>query len=1058
MKPVNWLFWLLLACCAPYGAAQGLHHAGLRFDTIGDAEVITDGVVRAVVQDASGVLWLGTAEGIIRYDGYRFKKFSLGDAANPFASTMFVTSLLAAKDGTLWAGTSNNILIHFDPLTETTVHYQHAPADRDSIASGSQEALALDGETGLWIGTTGGGLEHLDLASGHFTHITAGAGDTHVPDNRIDTLLTDRAGNLWVGTWKGLVRRARGEQRFTTVRAEQDAPDGLAVSRISMLGEGADGRIWVGTWKGDLAVVDPLTARGAWIDHPSGGAERHSPIFSMARVGAENWLARADGIDVRSAVDGHLVHHYRSNSRLPGSLVGNPVRSLCADRSGWLWVGSYGGLQRINVDDAGVWVRRRDDDERSVLAEADIRSIVALRSGEIWVGTNERGVAILDQALAVVGEIRPVRDAGAAFRGGQVSAMAQARADDTVWLAGDERIYEYDGATHAPRNAYPTNEMGRPKRMLVDSDNRLLVGSQDGLFRFDAADRRFVRMRPRGGLDMHGHVNAIVEGAGHDIWVGGEAGLFWLGAGKQELESVALPTTAIVLGLLYDRGNSLWVDTTSGLLRLTGWDGKRAHIERVGADLGLGGRSFGANLLEDRRGRIWTHRGVFDPSDASYYALTAADGAEFGTGWFRSYAQLADGRMLFGGGAGMLVVEPDRFKRWAFLPPLVVSDVRVGGLHVPVGKPGAELKLASTERGFSFEFAALDYSNPARNRYQYQLQGFDERWIDLGADQRIASFGRLAPGRYLMRVRGSNRAGVWSPGELAIPIEVTPAWWQTWWARLSGLTMAGAALYALVLAYTGLLRRRALMLERMVGARTVELETLSLALTEASLTDPLTGFRNRRFLHDNVRGELALSVRRHFGHLRHGTPLGDNADLIFFIIDVDHFKSINDEHGHAAGDAVLVQLCDRLRQSFRDSDIMVRWGGEEFLVIARATSRACAPALAERVCAAVAQTPFVLDDGRQLYKTCSLGYACFPLAPGQPEALEWAELVEMADAALFEVKRNGRNGWLGLQSALADAPEDVRVWIGRPLEDWAAHGGLTLAGRVPARVVSTETV
>ena len=199
--------------------------------------------------------------------------------------------------------------------------------------------------------------------------------------------------------------------------------------------------------------------------------------------------------------------------------------------------------------------------------------------------------------------------------------------------------------------------------------------------------------------------------------------------------------------------------------------------------------------------------------------------------------------------------------------------------------------------------------------------------------------------------------------------------------------------------------------------KNVELEHAYRALEEVSLTDQLTGLRNRRFFLQHVETDVGMSLRRYDDPLRTGVIERDAApgkDLVFFMVDLDHFKEVNDRHGHAAGDAVLVQMQERLREVFRESDYLIRWGGEEFLVLARATHRDDGHIVAERIRRAVADRDFLLPDGTLLQKTCSIGFACFPFVPSQPRLLSWSEVVELADQGLYLVKRSGRNGWAAI--------------------------------------------
>lgn len=193
-----------------------------------------------------------------------------------------------------------------------------------------------------------------------------------------------------------------------------------------------------------------------------------------------------------------------------------------------------------------------------------------------------------------------------------------------------------------------------------------------------------------------------------------------------------------------------------------------------------------------------------------------------------------------------------------------------------------------------------------------------------------------------------------------------------------------------------------------------QLEQALLELEDASLTDPLTGLKNRRFLTQNIEADVALSIRSYQAPSTTDDPIPKDTDLLMFLVDLDHFKQVNDKYGHAAGDAILVQIRQRLQQVFRDSDYLIRWGGEEFLIVARGTSRDRAEELAERVRTIVADVPFQLEGDLFIRQTCSIGFACFPFVTAYPRAIDWQDVIDIADIALYSVKHSGRNGWVGL--------------------------------------------
>jgi diguanylate cyclase (GGDEF)-like protein len=591
------------------------------------------------------------------------------------------------------------------------------------------------------------------------------------------------------------------------------------------------------------------------------------------------------------------------------------------------------------------------------------------------------------------------------------------------------------------------------------------LATQDGLFVYTPGDRRLQRVLRADGAGLTGDVYTLAEDADGSLLAGGVQGLFRITPGDTRLQPVVSPAdeglgNPIVLGLLLDNAGRLWVDTAvAGLhLRLPG-DGPPARFDRISLRHGVRNRPFGANLLADRRGRIWTQMYVYDPADDSLTELTAADGADMGTGWFLSYAQLTDGRFVFGGSKGLLVVEPEQFEPARYAPPVRVSGLRINGQPASMAGLAEGLNIRPGQRNFSVEFTALDYADPQRTRFSYRLEGVDPDWIATSADFRQASYGNLAPGSYVLRVRASNRAGVWNPEALTLPVRVWPAWWQTGWWRtlvaLLGIGLSVLAVSTLVRRRTKVLQARQAALAKEVAERTAELshmaETLrerSAALEQASLTDPLTLLHNRRHLSQHIDADCALAVRQWSAPQPGPGDHPVQADLVFFLCDIDHFKGLNDHHGHAAGDAVLRQMRQRLQQVFRDSDHLVRWGGEEFLIVARSTSRASAAELADRLRHAVADVPMTLDDGTPCPVSVSTGFAAFPASTSHPEALGWEDTVAMADAALLAVKRARRGEWAGVLQIDGDSSATIQAAARLPAERWATSHQLSWVASV----------
>jgi diguanylate cyclase (GGDEF)-like protein len=1001
--------WILgVAWMAAPASAASLPLAEPRFEILSDAGAIPDGVVSAVVLDPSGMVWVGTSVGLLRYDGHQFVPVSMAGLGRPGPGTTFVRTMMASRDGRIWIGTDGRALAVYDPRTEQWQVFRHDPQQPDSLG-GVVRTLAEDAQGRIWVGSNGGGLQVLAPGADRFERFGT---DQGLPDMRVQKITIGPDGTVWVGTWGGLVQLAPGARQLTPLSLADGRSLRLTGQVVSALTVLPDGSLWIGTQEGELWRVAAQTARAQQLDQRPGALGAVQVITSVNE--REVWIGRAAGIELYDPATGTLMRSLRPRASKPWGLAGADVRAILRDPADLLWVGGYGtGLQRVNNLDQTIWVRRADEDPRSVLAEADVRSLVALRDGNIWVGTNDRGIAVLDSSLRT---LRGIASGQQGLMAGRVSALAQGL-DGRIWVGVESSVQEFASPTAVAQR----HEVGRGRirRLMVDRDGAVWVGTQDGLYRRAPQGTRFERVNHHDGKPLVGGVNAIVQQSDGALWVAAEVGLFPVAPGGKDLGPIRFAQGAAlasqnVVGLLPARDGTLWVDTTAGLHRMTSWNGEQAALAHLSERADLGAEAFGANLLEDESGQIWTHRFVYDPKSRRARALGVADGVDMGSAWFRAYAQTPDGRMLFGGSRGILVVQASSFQFTRFAPPVLPTVLRIGSREVPLARLQPRLVLSPEERSFSLAFAAMDMSDPTRNRYRHRLVGQDADWVESRTRQRLATYGGLAPGRYTLEVQGSNRHGEWSPHLLSLEVEVRPAWWQAWWGRsLIVLTLVGLG-WALAHWRTRALRRRQAELQEQISIATHALEAKSKALEQSALTDPLTGLHNRRFALQRLDDDQRLARRQLEEAARLGKPAPTDADLSFLMIDLDHFKSINDKHGHAAGDAVLVQIRPRLQKVFRDSDYLVRWGGEEFMVVARATSREGLAELAERVRCVVADEPFVIPDGEPLRVTCSIGFACYPLDPKQPRAAPWSAVLAVADAALYAAKREGRNRWVGV--------------------------------------------
>ena len=473
-------------------------------------------------------------------------------------------------------------------------------------------------------------------------------------------------------------------------------------------------------------------------------------------------------------------------------------------------------------------------------------------------------------------------------------------------------------------------------------------------------------------------------------------------------------TSGFIATLLTDSLGRLWIGTQGGGIDILEETHGKVHFRHIGVARGLPSANVDT-LLSDERGHIWasTDDGLvtIDERTLAVHALGRADGVAIAGYWWHSGARTAGGDLLFGGLGGMTIVRPERVRDASYHPPIVLTTIRVGGKTIASGRYASggssePVEILPGANSLAVEFSALDFSAPKGSRFAYRLEGFDKNWTYADATNRLATYTNLPPGDYELHVRGSNRAGVWTEREILLRVHVVPAWWQMLWFKLLIVLCLGGAVALLVYGRTRYLEARQHELEREILERTAQLRTTNaeLAASTAELSksktrlealaylDGLTELPNRRMFTERFDSLIAQMER-------------GGGRFALLLLDLDHFKGINDVLGHQAGDALLVEAAARLRATVRQSDVVARFGGDEFaMLLTDSSDWAAIEATCERIVAGFSE-PIMFGE-TPMITTPSIGIATYPVCGETQDALYKA-----ADLALYKAKRSGRNTW-----------------------------------------------
>jgi diguanylate cyclase (GGDEF)-like protein len=949
-----------------------------------------------MAQDDAGFLWAAGQAGLLRWDGYRFAAYADGRDPPDGLLNHSVLALHRAAGGGLWVGTSRE-LARYDPAHD---RFDRVPLGAPADGGLSVWSIDDDGAGGLWV-ATGAGLFRLD------SHLNVIARQRHdarqpesLPDDQIQAVLHDRTGLLWVGGRHGLARGPAGTGRFVALKL---SPPGGAEPEVSHLLQDRSGRIWVGTRQNGAYVIDPQGASvtAVALSDSDGTDVTGTEIMAMTEApGGKIWLGTF-GYGIIE-VDGATLkaRRIRHDPLVPGSLDSDTVYAMFRDHSGLVWLGTTLGVSQYDPGDGGIWTLFGRPGQRTGLVGHDVTAVLVRPDGTIWLGSEADGIQILSPS----GHTRATLDVQRVF-------CLAAAPGGPVYIGTRSGLYRADAdGGHLMRLDIPGRRSIAGVFALRVQDGTLwLGGGDDGVWalREGAGGGLSVLLHDDVPLLTESMVHRIEPGPGTTLAIGTENGFNFLDTATGAIERVqndpADPHSVGpggVVSFLYDRRGRLWVGSdNAGVSVLTGRDGAgRPRFERLGVAAGLPNPDV-SNMLMDAQGRIWasTDSGLalINPATLQVRAFRAIDGVAIPAYWSGSADATPQGDLLFGGTGGLTVVQPVAVGTWNFVPPLAVTGIRVGGRAL-AAIDGDSVTVPAAANSLAVEFAALDFSAPARLRYRYRLRGFDAGWTDTDAAHRVAAYTNLPPGRYVLELQGSNRNGVWS-APAALPIVVQPAWFQTLWFRLAQAVTLGLLVVGVVQARTVILRRRQRELEQQVVQRTAELSARTVELTESqqklrqlAYFDALTALPNRRAFHDEFQAMIAD---------------GPSQPFALMLVDLDGFKKVNDSLGHDAGDDLLVIAAGRLRESVREGDFVSRLGGDEFAILLRPLrDSSVVDTVGDRLVASMAAPMTV--KGTSVTIGASAGAARFPSDGSTQEAL-----YKHVDLALYAAKRAGRGAW-----------------------------------------------
>ncbi len=971
---------LVLVCTLlPLPAAAANKLSELNLDSWSTSDGLPHNLIQDIAQTPDGYLWLATWSGVARFNGLEFHVFD-GDNT-PTIGNSGVKALAVDQQGGLWLATSRDGLARY-----AGGHWQSYTTD-DGLAANQVLSLLVDSDNRVWAGTEEHGVSVFDGT-------TFRSYDEQLLGATVLDVAQAADGAIWVATRRG-VNVINGD-RVTALGENHGLPK-ADVLALLVVGE----QVFAGTeqglyrWRGDRFVADPR-----WRQT---GAEAVAELYTDG----DGYLYVGTFAKGMYRLRDDQVERLDTTNGLPN----NRVWSLLIDRENNLWVGTSGGLARMQSAPFAALTMRAG------LSDNYVRAVADDAFGNLWIATSNGLTRLRDQQSTILGV-----DEGT----GTDSFLSLADAGDSMWVgtygAGVVQVRDDQVVRRLMAPEIPSNHV---RSVYQGTDGALWVGTVAGLARLQDGQLRNYTIDD--GLPRS-YVHSLFEDRSGRLWVGTSDGMAWF---ENEMitslnGSEGLPE-ADVFDFMQDPDGDVWIASESGLLRYrdTG-DGLR-RFDRIGPEHGLPHPVL-FSVLHDDQGKLWlssnggifratmsTVKAVMDgtASHVNFERFTEDEGlpsTQANGGTQPAGKRLRDGRLAFATAQGLAVVDPSRVDQTmasAVAPQPVIEQVEVDYRSVdvrrqPIVEPDA--------RRLDIRYIGLNLRSPETVRYRHRLIGYDDRWSE-AVNDRSAQFTNLPPGEYRFEVVASAPLTGWSEAPAVVRFSVRPHLHQTWWFRTLLLIGAVALIWAGLRWRTASLRSRADELVREVEHRTrhlrsqtqrlletsrektellKQLEEQSAAFAQQAREDSLTGLHNRRHFDELLSKAFANAKSR-------------SQSLSVALLDVDLFKRVNDGFGHETGDEVLRRITSKLRQHLEPFNAEVgRYGGEEFAMMFIDMAAVTAAELCEQLRRDVAAMDFS-DLHQALQVTVSIGISDRLDVPSHEKMLS------LADQRLYDAKRGGRN-------------------------------------------------
>jgi signal transduction histidine kinase/ligand-binding sensor domain-containing protein len=939
---IHFLALLLSSVSIVYAQPKSLHFKHLTTD-----EGLSSSMATSIIQDYKGFIWIGTYDGLNRYDGFNFVVYKNDTADSSSLADNLVRTMIEDEAQNLFIGTQNGLCL-YDRKNDRFLNYM---LDKSSPLRGIKcivAKIAEDSSGNLWLATNIG-LIYFDRIKNQIIDYTNDPGDPEsISENYIESVLIDKNGRVWATTRKGLNLFLPQKGKFRRITQAERDTDNLSNTFFIDMTEDREGNLWFGSTEGLYCLKNnPEGKITNLISYKHDPQDKFSISSNQVKslyvddmgnlwIGTEN-----DGINLFDR-ENQKFWHYRKDDYDPKSLNNEAIQAIYQEKSGNMWFCTFtGGLNYALKNRDAIILYQTLPGAPYSLSHNTITCFLEDHLGQIWVGTDGGGLNLFDK---LTNRFVRFNMNNANFTSNAILCLYE-DSNNQIWFGTwGGGLMHFDGKTKS-FTSLTTENSGIPDNniyAIAEGDNDdLWLGSFDkGLIHYLIREGKFITYIP-GNSGLGNKMNIKIKKYSKDCFFIGSPNCFQIFYPAEErfktymhdpknTNSLSNPA---VTDFLVENDTCVWIGTKNGLNR---FNPKTEAFVRYYVKDGLPDNDIKGLILDDS-GILWvtTNIGVcrFDYKNGKFKNFNKSDGLQSNEFYERSILKIKSGAILMGGTKGFNLVYPEKIVENKNIPDVLITNLKVFNKSV---KPGAEnspliqnitetktLTLSHKQSVLTLYFAVMDFTAPEKNQYAYKMEGFEKEWIYSG-NKSEATYTNLNPGKYVFRVKGSNNDGVWNEKGISIQIIVLPPWWGTWWFKATIISALVLLIVYIFLSRVRRLKKQTSLLEKTVAMKTSELNELNaskdkfFSIIAHDLKNPfnaIIGFS------EMLKDEIASGELNKSGE--YAGMIYDSATKTYRLLE-NLLEWANSQRGKISFNPMTINLSEIFREDFRILNEMAR--------------------------------------------------------------------------------------------------------------------------------------